>query len=235
MWASTAGLRSKLSPTAWFAVQIAGGVLVFVAAGWIFGGIAEDVVDRDPITVLDTQLAIWFHLHAISWLTPLMLDISLMHGITGTSVMTILVALWLLWSRERYWLLAFFLAVPGGMLLNMLVKLAFHRSRPSFDDPLVTLLTYSFPSGHTAAATVFYVTLASYLLMRVRAAGIRVAIVMVAVLMIVLVALSRIYLGAHFLSDVLAAAAEGVGWVALCLMATGTLQRRSVARRARMP
>ena len=137
MWARIAVLRSKLSPTAWFAVQMAGGVLVFVLAAWAFGGIAEDVVDRDPITVLDAQIATWFHLHAVSSLTSLMLDVSLMHGLVGVSVMCVLVALWLWRTRERYWLLAFCLAVPGGMLVNMLVKLAFHRSRPSFDDPLV--------------------------------------------------------------------------------------------------
>ena len=46
--------------------------------------------------------------------------------------------------------------VAGGLTLNVLMKLAFHRARPSFDDPLLTLTSYSFPSGHVAGSTLFY-------------------------------------------------------------------------------
>jgi undecaprenyl-diphosphatase len=159
-----------------------------------------------------------------------MLAVSLMHGIAGICILTGLFALYLLWRRDRYWVLALVLAVPGGMLLNVLMKYAFHRERPRFDDPLVTLSTFSFPSGHTAAATVFYGVLAAYLLVHVRSAGARLAVLGTALFLIVLVAFSRMYLGAHFLSDVLAAVAEGIAWLSLCLMATATLQRRRAGR-----
>jgi undecaprenyl-diphosphatase len=116
------------------------------------------------------------------------------------------------------------------MLLNVALKHVFQRARPSFDDPLLSLLTYSFPSGHTAAATVFYGLLACYLVRRAHAWRARVLIVLAAVAMVVLVALSRMYLGAHYLSDVLAAAAEGAAWLAICITAVSTLQRRRLAR-----
>src|SRR5256885_15096919 len=132
MWARTAALRSRFSPGAWFALQVAGGVLVFVVAGWLFGSIAEDVVENDSITLLDARIATWLHLHSLPLLTRLMLWVSLVHGIAGTCALTGLVGACLLWSHERYWLLAFALAVPGGLLLNALVKLAFHRARPIF-------------------------------------------------------------------------------------------------------
>jgi len=95
---------------------------------------------------------------------------------------------------------------------------------------LLSLLTYSFPSGHTAAATVFYGLLACYLVRRVHAWRARVAIALAAAAMVVLVALSRMYLGAHYLSDVLAAAAEGAAWLAICITAVSTLHRRRLAR-----
>jgi undecaprenyl-diphosphatase len=95
---------------------------------------------------------------------------------------------------------------------------------------LLTLTTYSFPSGHTAAATVFYGLIACFLLSRVRAWPARAGIVAACCLMVALVALSRMYLGVHYLSDVLAAAAEGAAWLATCITAVSTLQRRRIAR-----
>ena len=223
-------LRSRFSPAGWFLLQLAGGTVLFVAAAWIFGGIAEDVVEKDPITVLDAELASWLHLRAFAPFTRFMLALSLVHGIVGICVLTGVFASYLLWRRERYWLLALLLAVPGGMLLNVLMKYAFHRERPRFDDPLVTLSTYSFPSGHTLAATVFYGALAAYLLARVPSTAARFLVLGTALLLVMLVAFSRMYLGAHFLSDVLAAFAEGIAWLSLCLMATATLQRRNARR-----
>lgn len=225
-----ARFRHRFSPGGWFLLQLGGGVVLFVVAAWVFGGIAEDIVEKDPITVLDAELASWLHLRAFAPFTRFMLTLSLLHGIVGISILTVLFALYLLWRRERWWLLALVLAVPGGMLLNLLMKYAFHRERPRFDDPLVTLSTFSFPSGHTLAATVFYGMLAAYLLVRVPATGARLAVLGTALLLIVLVAFSRMYLGAHFLSDVLAAVAEGIAWLSLVLMATATLQRRTAQR-----
>jgi undecaprenyl-diphosphatase len=119
------------------------------------------------------------------------------------------------------------------MLLNVGLKHIFHRARPHFDDPLLTLATYSFPSGHTASATVLYGLLACYLVAHSRSRARSVAIVAAAACMVGLVALSRMYLGVHYLSDVLAAAAEGCAWVATCVTAVSTLRRRRLERGAR--
>ena len=118
------------------------------------------------------------------------------------------------------------LAVFGGMLLNFVLKHVFVRQRPHFDDPLLTLTTYSFPSGHTLTATVFYGTLCALVMALGTPRSWRVLAIIVAGVMILLVGFSRIYLGAHFLSDVLAAVAEGLAWLAFCLLAVGELKRR---------
>ena len=128
------------------------------------------------------------------------------------------------------WLLTLLMAVPGGMLLNVLLKSVFQRARPHFDDPLLILDSYSFPSGHTVAATLFYGVLAAYLIslpgMRW---GRRLAAALSAVLMVALVALSRVYLGVHYLSDVLAGAAEGCAWLTVCVTASASLRRHRAA------
>ena len=223
-----AGIRERLSAGGYFGFQILGGALAIIVAGALFGAIAENLADGRPLTALDAEVATWFHVNAITPLTRLMLGVSAINGIAGTLVMTGLVALVLAWRREWYWIAFVALTVPGGMLVNTLTKFAFHRQRPSFDDPLVTLASYSFPSGHTMAATLFYGTLVTILMPRVPVWAHK-WLVAAAAVMIVLVGTSRIYLGAHFLSDVLAAIAEGIAWLALCLIALATYRRQTRA------
>ncbi|MEP7083781.1 MAG: phosphatase PAP2 family protein [Betaproteobacteria bacterium] len=221
-----AALRQRLSASGYFWLQVASGALALIAAGWIFGSLAEGVVDGEPLTVLDARLALWLHLHAIGPLTEVMLGISAMNGIAGISALSVLLALYFAWQREWYWLLWLTLASPGGMLVNVMMKFAFHRQRPSFVDPILTLTSYSFPSWHTAAATMYYGTLAAYLMPRLKTAGQRTLVLAVAMAIVVSVAFSRIYLGAHYLSDVLAGFAEGIAWLAVCMVAVATLRKR---------
>ena len=105
-------------------------------------------------------------------------------------------------------------------------KFAFLRGRPQFDDPWVTLYSYSFPSGHTAGATAFYGVLAAFLVSRLYDPRHRIAVVAGAILAVVLVAFSRMYLGAHYLSDVVAATASTAAWLALCLTTVHGMAKR---------
>jgi membrane-associated phospholipid phosphatase len=225
-------LAARLSPGEALGLHLTAGVLLLVVAAWIFGAIAEDVVTHDAFTVLDARVANWLHVHAHArdGLTRAMLFVSDANDSVGTLLMTALFAAWLVARRARYWLLSLALAVPGGMLLNVLLKYVFQRTRPQFDDPIVALLTYSFPSGHTVAATLFYGVLAAYLCVVLPRWRSRAVVAVAAVSMVLLVAFSRIYLGAHYLSDVLAAMAEGCAWLAICITASATLRRRRAAR-----
>jgi len=195
----------------------------FLLAGGIFLAVAWNVAARDPIVVLDSTLATWFHHHLSDPVTHVMLAVSAANGVGATLLWSVTFAALLARIKEWYWMLTLALATIGGVLINVMLKTAYERSRPHFDDPLVTLGTYSFPSGHTAAATIFYGTLAAFLVTRYRNPRIRVGIVTAAVAMIVLVALSRMYLGAHYLSDVTAAAASSTAWLVLCLSSVHAL------------
>jgi membrane-associated phospholipid phosphatase len=223
---------ARFSPEGEFGLHLTLGVVLMLAAAWVFAGIAEDVVEGDRITLLDTWLAHWFHDHATAGMTRLMLFISHAQGVAGTIAVTLLLGWWFHRQRERDWLLALAVTVPGGMLLNTVLKFVFHRARPHFDHPLLELSTYSFPSGHAVHATLVYGLLACYLMRRVHSRPGRIAIVVAACLLVALVALSRMYLGVHYLSDVLAAIAEGCAWLAVCLTAVSTLRRHARARAA---
>jgi membrane-associated phospholipid phosphatase len=226
-------LAARFSPEGAFGLQLTVGLALILLAAWGFGIVAGDVVRGAAITGVDVRLAQWFRARATPGFTQAMLFVTHWNGLAGSSVMAALLALWFQRRRLHAWALLTVVAVPGGMLLNAALKHVFRRARPSLDHPLLTLETYSFPSGHTAAATVFYGLLACWLLTRVRAWPARVLVVLGCAAMIALVALSRMYLGVHYLSDVLAAALESCAWLALCLTAVSTLRRRrALGRRA---
>jgi undecaprenyl-diphosphatase len=226
---STPATPNDSAPAAAVGLRLAIGVGLILLAALAFGVLAEDVVRGAAITAVDVRLAHWFHARATPGFTRAMLFVTHWNGLAGSSVMAAMLALWFWRRRHHEWLVLTLLAVPGGMLLNVVLKHVFRRARPSFQDPLLHIETYSFPSGHTAAAAVFYGLLACWLLTRVRGGPMRALVVLGAAAMVCLVALSRMYLGVHYLSDVLAAALESCAWLTVCFTALSTLRRRRAA------
>jgi undecaprenyl-diphosphatase len=125
------------------------------------------------------------------------------------------------------------LAAGGGALLNIALKHMFHRQRPVLENPLVTLSSYGFPSGHTMGATIFYGVLALIVTYWMRSWSRRVLTGCLAAFVIGLIGTSRIYLGAHYFTDVIGAVAVGLAWLAFCWTGVETLRRwraRSVVK-----
>jgi undecaprenyl-diphosphatase len=226
----TSFVEARLSPGGEFGLHLTAGMAILVVAGYIFHELAEAVMGQEAITVLDLRVAHWFNAHAVEPYTSLMLAVSAWHSVAGMSVMVLALGIYFWRAKARYWLLALVFSVPGGMVLNVTLKYIFQRSRPVFEEPLVTLTTYSFPSGHTTAATCFYGLLASYLVIARPGWNVRLGTVALCTMMVLLVAFSRVYLGAHYVSDVLAAMAESIAWLAVCITAISTLRRRREGR-----
>ena len=226
-------IRARLSPRSYLGLELTAGAMVLLGASWLFGGVAEDVVHGDPLTLVDVQVAQWFHDHATPLVTRFMLAITHLHDPVRIIVAMAIVAAYLAWKRNWYWLICLCLTLPFGMLLNVLMKYSFHRIRPSFENPLLVVSSYSFPSGHVAGATLFYGVVAAMLVARIEPWRWRVMIVLAALAMVLLVALTRMYLGVHYLSDVLAAFAEELAWLALCLTGMNTFWHHRAG--ARLP
>lgn len=222
-------LAARFSPEGEFGLHLTVGAALILLAAWLFSRVAAEVQSGAGITELDVQLAHWFHDRASAGFTQFMLVVTHLHSVPGIIAMGLVFAALLYRRGERGWLVAVLVTLPTGMVLNVLLKHAFQRARPHFDDPLLTLSTYSFPSGHTASATVLWGLVACWLASgrpRPQAA----AVLLAALCIVALVGLSRMYLGVHYLSDVLAAMAEGVAWLALCITGLSTLRRRRAAR-----
>ncbi len=217
-------VKDRLSPQGYMGLQLTIGVMCLVGASWLFGGIAEDVVHGDPLTVVDRHVAVWLHERTTHRMLAVMNGVTALGSGKVVAGIAALVALVLVWTRRWRRLLALALVVPGGMVLDVLLKTAFHRSRPDFGDSMAILKGYSFPSGHTMAATLLYGVLAAFAVESIRSWRWRIRTVAAAVGLVLLVAFSRMYLGAHYLSDVLGAMAAGAAWLALCLIAVNTLR-----------
>lgn len=183
-------------------------------------------MDGDPITVIDRNVANWLHEHRTSGLTVVMHIITNFASFPWVICVATICALVLRFKKAWYHLLVLALVIPGGMVLIPLLKAAFHRQRPSFADAVQVFGGYSFPSGHTVAATLLYGVLAYFVIRSSKVLHRRVLAFLGALVMILLIGFSRMYLGAHYLSDVLAAGAAGLAWLAFSLTAVETLRRR---------
>jgi membrane-associated phospholipid phosphatase len=199
---------------------------VFISEACLFALIAYNVVRAGPLLHLDASVASWLHAHGTPILTQVMLLVTHAHDPVAIDAYSLIVAIVLARRREWSWIVGLAVAAPGGLFLNGLIKHLFERARPSFDDPLLTLTTFSFPSGHTAGAMLFYGTLSAYLL-RGHSSRVRNASLALWCLMVIIVGFSRMYLGVHYLSDVLGGAAWSLAWLTLCLIGVRTLQQRA--------
>jgi len=174
---------------------------------------------------LDTQIAVWFHRHLTQGFSLVLLAMSDPGSQEWVAVITIAVAVYLAWKRHWSALLALGLAIPGGMLLNQAMKIWIHRPRPFPVSPYVDLGGYSFPSGHTMAATLTYGLLAGFSLHLFKDARWRILSVGSAAALVLSVGLSRVALGAHYLTDVLGAIAVGAVWLRICWRTVRTVRR----------
>ena len=213
------------SPKAFLVVA----AVLVVGGAWLFFGVMEDVINRDPLVDFD----VWaFHL--LQALRNPLLD-KVMVAITELGdaqvlLPVIVVALgWFvvrrLWLTAGYWIAA----VGVAELLAGVIKLALHRPRPQL--LYAGIDQFSFPSGHAVMSTAAYGFLA-YLLLRRTSAAWRHVGTAVTVLLIALIGLSRLYLGAHWLSDVLGGLAFGVAWVAALAMAYEYQSQENLRARA---
>jgi membrane-associated phospholipid phosphatase len=219
-------MKNQSYRSGFLGLHLVAGVIVFAAMTFTLGAISEDIRYREPLTVADAQLSTWLHTHQTPLLTSAMFVVTSLGSSLIASCIAVVFGLYLIRRRRFYWLAAFLSSVYGGMLLNRILKYVFQRPRPHFDDPLLSLSSYSFPSGHTMTATVVFGVLAAYLFATTQNWRRRVVIVLVASFLILLVGFSRIYLGVHYLSDVLGAMAEGLAWLALCLTVVYSFWRR---------
>jgi len=166
-----------------------------------------------------------------AWLRGTMTDITALGGTTNLTLFSVLaIAFLLLLSRYRH-ALYMAAATGGGALFGTMLKSHFARARPEVVPHLIEVHSLSFPSGHALNSAIVYLTLAILLARELKQWRMRIFVVGAAALLVLLIGFTRLYLGVHFPSDVLAGWMLGAGWALAMGMIADLLHR--VLRRGR--
>ena len=198
----------------------AAGALIF------FGWLADEALEGDARAFDDATRAAVHQLASPS-LTAIMRGFSFAGSTIALSLATIFVV-WRFairkWKREA---ILFALTMIGAGLLNITLKLAFKRPRPVPFFNLSPPESYSFPSGHSLTSAVFFGALAAILTARIKSRRVQAAIWIVSTAMFLLIGLSRIYLGVHYTTDVIAGFAAALIWILVVrFVELGLVRRR---------
>jgi membrane-associated phospholipid phosphatase len=213
-------------PRQWLSAALLAGLLVMAAGGALFIYLADEIGEQAWLTHFDSKVAQFFHQHGAPWSVHLFEAITFFGNASTLGVIGLIVALVLAFHRRWSLLLGWAAALIGTGELNTILKHIFRRVRPHLQDPWVTPPGWSFPSGHAMGSFVTYGFLA-YLLTRVPWANFpRRTVVAALGVLILLIGFSRIYLGAHFLSDVIGGYAAAAVWLTFCILVTDRTQRR---------
>jgi membrane-associated phospholipid phosphatase len=226
-------LEVKDGPRKTLATELLGGTALVslalaVAALLLFTWIAEQV-QTDRMANFDLAIRGWVHHFASPRLTRAMVALSLVGGnvLAAAFMISLLLFLSLRWRRAAAWLA---ITMAGALVLDLALKYGFHRARPTpFFGPMPH--TYSFPSGHALFSFCFYGVLAGLLTARIRSLIWRILIWMVAAAVILGIGLSRIYLGVHYPSDVIAGYLAAALWVSTMLTLDRAQKNRQSAIR----
>ncbi|WP_016835251.1 phosphatase PAP2 family protein [Herbaspirillum lusitanum] len=180
---------------------------VLAASLWLFGVLAEDVVEQDPFS-FDPALLLYLHHQATPALDRIMVFITNAGSAAVLIPIEIALATFFLF-RKRWWELKFFCVLIGGTgALNFVAKQLFARSRPDLWVSIVAEHTYSFPSGHAMHSVALACALGIFL----RRTEMRYPAMMLGILFVLLIGVSRLYLGVHYPSDVLAGWSAAIAW-----------------------
>ncbi len=195
---------------------------------FVVAKLAEEVLDRESFA-FDKTFLLWLHQFANPNLDNLMLFITNL-GNPTTVVIVALVTLFLLWwQRYREEAKIFVLACLGGLILNSGLKLFFSKPRPKLWHSLISETSFSFPSGHALGSMVLYGFIA-YLL-AIHYPRFSAIIYVLAVIIIAAIGISRLYLGVHWPTDIIAGYGVGFLWLMICItmLKLQKLRQRQIA------
>ena len=224
---------------AWIAAREASVLIaLFLAAGaiWLFVEIAEDVLEGD-MHATDEQLLLLLRTAGDtndplgpSWVEELARDVTALGSAGILALVTVAAAGFLVLQRKRHLALYLVAAVAGGTIASLVLKWGFDRPRPDLVAHGQVVYTSSFPSGHSMLSAIAFLTLGALLASGQTNLGLRGYLMGLAVFLTLIVGVSRVYLGVHWPTDVLAGWAAGAAWALSCwalarrLRAHGTVE-----------
>jgi membrane-associated phospholipid phosphatase len=211
-------------------LRLAVAFVAILVTGWALGELAESVHERDDLARRDGAVTAWIVAHRTDWLTSALRVLTDLGGIWFALPLVVASALIMPLRGSRLRTGAMVLLVTGGTsLLVNAIKLLMARPRPTLSEVVAVASGFSFPSGHSAQAVAAYASLAYLIGRRWPARAVRIAAWSAAGLVALVVGFSRLYLGVHWLTDVLGGYLLAALWTTI----VWTSARLVVARRRR--
>ena len=202
-----------------------------IAAGiWIFAAIADEVREGGT-QAFDQKLILAMRHPDLSPIGPAFLqesarDVTALGGTAVLGLLTVITAGFLVLDGKKHMAMFVCGSVLGGLIAGMVLKDLFHRPRPDLVPHADIVFTTSFPSGHSMMSAVTYLTLGALLARSHERKRLKAYFLLLAAWVMFLVGLSRVYLGVHWPTDVLAGWTAGSVWALLCWLAARWLQGR---------
>ena len=206
----------------WLEVPLLGAIAAITSVLWLFIEIAESVVEGETGKI-DKAILMLFRSpedpsqpFGPGWLSEFVRDIS---GLGSPGVLILLVTatvIFLRLSDKRRTAFFVLLATVGGGFISILLKEGFGRPRPDLVPHSTHVFSASFPSGHAMMSAVVYLTLGALVARLIPSKRLKIYIMGIAVALSTLIGVSRVYLGVHWPSDVLAGWAAGAAWALGC-------------------
>ena len=198
----------------WLTFTVAAGVLAALAAGVL----TADVLGHYGLARADPHVTAWVVAHRAGWLTSILRVVTWLGSLAVIVPVAVLAGIFFVLRWHRWWPVALLaVTIAGAVGLYHLVKYLVGRPRP---PPAIWIGHFSgasFPSGHAVQSVACYATLA-LIVGAGRPPRVKIAVGGVAALVVLVVGFSRIYLGAHWLTDVLGGYALGVAWLAIVII-----------------
>ena len=192
-------IAARFSRTGYLGLHLTIGLGLSLLALWLFAAVAEDVVTREPLTVLDLRVANLLHAHSTPPLTTAAKVVTLLGAPVWLALIGIVVGVVLYRSRRRLLLLGWIAALLGGGILDFSLKHVFHRPRPYFSDPILSAQGWSFPSGHALGSLITYGML-NFVILQIRPSDSRLALSLAPTLLGIANGLTRFYFGVPYMS-----------------------------------
>ena len=212
-------------------------VLLIVGGTWVFIELADEVREGDTQRFDDWAVRAMRRADDPSrpigphWLPEVGRDLTALGGVAVLSLTTAFVAGYLLIVRKYHAMWLVLAATLGGLLISTLLKHLIDRARPDLVPHLSHVYTSSFPSGHSMLSAVVYLTLGALLTRLASERRVKLYFLAAALLLTFLVGVSRVYMGVHYPTDVLAGWTAGLVWALLCWLVARHLQRRGAVEK----
>ncbi len=223
-------LLRRVTALEYLSVHLALGFAVVVGLS-VFAALATRIGQTSTATRVDLALAQSLHAATSPGISDTLRVVTFLGEGWSQATIGVLVALALLRGRRRLWAVGWVVALAGGGLLNTALKRAFARPRPVLADPILTASGFSFPSGHSMGTFVLAGMAAYLVVLHTRGTARHVGVVAIALGWSVTMGFSRMYLGVHYLTDVIGGFAAGACWLAVCVSGVEIARRRAVAPR----